>query len=152
MTRRRRSGFTFIELLVSMTIVGILASVAIPKYRDVKRMALSAQLIGDFDVVRNAALTFYVDSSYFPREASMGQTPRNMGRYLPETFEFTKQHWRLDYEHIVIRPSRWFAGLDIVGISARTTDPDLRDFTMKRLGPGTTVRYGSKVMYVISGL
>jgi len=34
---RRRGGFTFVELLVSMTVIGILSAVAVPKYIDLKR-------------------------------------------------------------------------------------------------------------------
>lgn len=150
--KRSRPAFTFIELLVSMTIVGILATVAVPKYRGLKRKAQAAQLIGDFDVVRHAALTFYVDSGYYPREVGRGVIPAGLRSALPAAFSFTKEDWTLDYDHIQIRPSRWFPGLDIVGISARTSDPQLSDFAMKTLGPGTTVKFSGKLMYLISGL
>jgi prepilin-type N-terminal cleavage/methylation domain-containing protein len=48
----RREGFTLIELLIVVVIIGVLASIAIPKFANTKDQAYSAQLRSD---LRNLA-------------------------------------------------------------------------------------------------
>jgi prepilin-type N-terminal cleavage/methylation domain-containing protein len=57
MTSRR--GFTFIELLVVITIIGILASIAIPKYRGTKERALVSAMISDLRNIVSSQEGFY---------------------------------------------------------------------------------------------
>ena len=57
MTSRR--GFSLIELLTVITIIGILASIAIPKYRGTKERALVASMISDLRNLVAAQEGFY---------------------------------------------------------------------------------------------
>jgi len=41
---RRRAGFTLIELLIVVVVIGLLAALAVPKYRDTKRVAHLAEM------------------------------------------------------------------------------------------------------------
>lgn len=152
MTRRRRVGFTLAELMVSVTIIGLLSSIAIPKYRTIKRRAIATQIIGDFDVVRVAALSFFVDSGYFPDEANAGNVPANMGMYLPNTFEFKKPEWTLDYEQYVVKQSMKVSGQEIIGIAAQTADKALGETAMALLGNGASVMINGKLTFIISGM
>lgn len=152
MTRRRRVGFTLAELMVSVTIMGLLSSIAIPKYRTIKRRAIATQIIGDFDVVRVAALSFFVDSGYFPDEANAGNVPANMGMYLPNTFEFKKPEWTLDYEQYVVKQSMKVSGQEIIGIAAQTADKALGETAMALLGNGASVMINGKLTFIISGM
>lgn len=129
--KRRRGGFTFVELLVSMTIVGILASVAIPKYRAVKRQALATQIVGDVDVVRVATMNFFADSGYYPREIGAGHVPNGMTRYLPLNFKFMKPDWTLDYDNVQLRQ-----GGQLVGLSFITADASLGTTAIKPFATG----------------
>ena len=40
----RRLGFTLIELLIVLVVVGLLAALAVPKYRETKRLAYLAEM------------------------------------------------------------------------------------------------------------
>jgi general secretion pathway protein G len=72
---RGRVGFTFIELLVVVTIVGLLSSIAVPKYRAMKQRAQATNVLGDLQVVRVAVLNYYADYQQFPVEAGPGTAP-----------------------------------------------------------------------------
>ena len=40
----RRTGFTLIELLIVLVVIGLLAALAVPKYRETKRVAYVAEM------------------------------------------------------------------------------------------------------------
>ena len=147
---KRRRGFTFVEIMVSMTIVGLLSTVAVPKYIDLKRKANTTRVIGDFQTVRVAVMSFYADSSYFPKEAGAGVVPDNLAKYLPIGFKFTRDQWTLDYE-------KWDAGgvggSDvIVGVTVVTQDLALGETTSRVLGNVPQVSYSPSFTFIISGL
>jgi prepilin-type N-terminal cleavage/methylation domain-containing protein len=153
MSARRRAGFTFIELLASMTIVGILSAIALPKFRDVKTRATATQIVGDFDVVRLAAMSFYVDSGYFPTESGSGNAPKALKKYLPNNFQFTKAQWTLDYENWETKTQTKYTKTGImVGVSITTKDKALGQTAMKLLGNNPSFTVGSKYTFMISGM
>lgn len=149
----RRGGFTFIEVLMVVSIIGILAAVALPKFRDVQRRARATQLLGDFDVLRHATLSFYVDSGYFPPEVSRAAMPRNLRPYLPSGFLMAKPLWTMDYENWELQKRSRFTKTGIaVGISFTTTgDRELGATAMRLAGnrPGYTM--GRKYTFLIAG-
>ncbi len=53
------AGFTLIELVIVIVILGILASVAIPKYEDMREQARTATLKGQLGSIRSAVSIQY---------------------------------------------------------------------------------------------
>jgi prepilin-type N-terminal cleavage/methylation domain-containing protein len=152
-TRRRRAGFTFIELLVVVTIVGILSSIAVPKVLEVRRRATATQIMGDFDVVRHASLSFYVDSQYFPAEAGSGRVPPGLKTYLPTNFSMKKPQWTMDYENWTLKTqSRYTKTGIVIGVSFTTRDKALGQAAMKLIGNAPSFTVGSKYTFMISGM
>jgi len=61
-----RAGFTLIELLIVMTIIGILAAMAIPTYRNAVIKAKEAVLKRDLFVLRDVIDQYYTDKGTYP--------------------------------------------------------------------------------------
>ena len=51
----RRRGFTIIELLAVMIVIGLLAGIALLKYIDLRHRARAVQVASDLETVRLAA-------------------------------------------------------------------------------------------------
>lgn len=56
----RQQGFTLIELMITVAIVGVLAAIAIPSYRDFTVRARLAEVIGQMSACKLSAVDFYV--------------------------------------------------------------------------------------------
>lgn len=137
--------------MMAVTIVGLLSAIAVPKFRDIRRRATAAQIMGDFDAMRYAALSFYVDSGYFPAEAGSGSIPRGLKNYLPFNYKMKKPQWTLDYENWETKTQSKYTKTGVViGVSFTTSDKPLGQTAMKLIGnaPGFTV--GSKYTFLIS--
>jgi general secretion pathway protein G len=81
-TRRSQSGFTLIELIVVVTIVGILASVALINVRYATRKANEAALKDNLFTMRKAIDTYYGDKQHYP--ATLDALVPNYLRSIPK--------------------------------------------------------------------
>jgi prepilin-type N-terminal cleavage/methylation domain-containing protein len=151
--RRRKGGFTFVELLISMIVVGCLSAIAVPKYIDLKRRANTTKVIGDFQAVRVAVMSFYADSSYFPLESGPGQIPNNLTKYLPVNFTFTRAEWTLDYENWEVGQGSGFTNASaLIGVTIICQDPVLGETTSRLLGNVPQVANTPSVTFMVSGM
>ena len=58
---RRPRGFTLIELMIVVAIIGILAAIAIPKFAELIRKSAEGQLKGNLGAMRSALSIYYGD-------------------------------------------------------------------------------------------
>ena len=63
--RRRRAGFTLVELLVVIVILGILAGMAIPRFKNTKAKAHSAALRTDLRNLVTAEESFFYSNNHY---------------------------------------------------------------------------------------
>ena len=99
--RARRSsqkGFTLIELIIVVTIIGILAGIAIMNVRFAQRKAREAALMDNLATMRKAIDNFYADKQRFP--ADLNELVPNYMRAVPKD-PITKQ---ADWEVIMDDP------------------------------------------------
>ncbi len=60
--RSGERGFTLIELMIVVAIIGILAAIAIPKFADLVKKAQEGKTRGNLSAVRSALSIYYGDS------------------------------------------------------------------------------------------
>jgi general secretion pathway protein G len=65
---RRSAGFTLIELLVVMTIIGVLLTLAVPRYFRTVQHSKETVLRKDLSVVRESIDRYYGDLGQYPEE------------------------------------------------------------------------------------
>ena len=61
MGRPTRRGFTLIELMIVVAIIGILAAIAIPKFADLLRKSREGATKGNLGALRSALTIYYAD-------------------------------------------------------------------------------------------
>lgn len=68
--RDERTGFTLIELLIVVVIIGILASIAIPKFQSVREKAFLSAARADLRNLANLQGVYYNDNYTYSTDAS----------------------------------------------------------------------------------
>jgi len=64
--RRRKRGFTLLELLIVIAIIGILSTIAMPQLKDMPRRAAEAVLKTDLRTMRDCINQYYGDKGHYP--------------------------------------------------------------------------------------
>ena len=95
----KRSGFTLIELLIVVVIIGILASIAIPKFSSVREKAYFAAMKSDLKNLANLQDVYYNDNySYSTDPAALGFT--NSEGVVVTFSEGTNTGWSATASHL----------------------------------------------------
>jgi prepilin-type N-terminal cleavage/methylation domain-containing protein len=85
----KKRGFTLMELLIVIAIIGILVSVSVVSYSSAQKKSRDSRRIGDMKAIQNAWEQYYADNTAnYPSDAScsFSQTPvpgKMSGTYLP---------------------------------------------------------------------
>ncbi len=116
-----RKGFTLIELMIVVIIIGILAAIAIPKYISVTKKAEAARVISDFRVIASAVQMYVGETGEYPPDYYPGGIPRELRPYFADGFSFNLRPTldvRYDWENWVPYGYR----VIVYGVSVTTDD------------------------------
>ena len=80
---KNQSGFTLLELLVTISIVGILAATGISKYAAYKERAKISAAFEELRVLRGAFYAYITDEEELPSDVGIGEVPDGMENLVP---------------------------------------------------------------------
>jgi len=129
--KRAEAGFSLIELIVVVTIIGILASVAVVQVRNVQRKAQEAALKDNLFEMRKAIDNFYADKQRYPND--LNELVPNYLRKIPKD-PITKAE---DWETVQDNPSDPDQAADTNPDNAMQNGPGVID--VKSKAPGETL-------------
>lgn len=143
-------------------VIGILAAIAVPKYRTAKDRALAAQVVAEMLTVRKAAFQAFSDNGSWPADAPPGVIPPTLVAALGDNYPFLRDGYTLDWDivdvggtvsaAIVARALRESVASIVrsqLGADAQgTSDPTSVTFVVERIGasaaaPGAGANGGS---------
>ncbi len=149
MTRR---GYTIIELLMVMIVLGILAALALLRYIDLRQHAEVASIVSDLNNVRLGAYNYWADRNAFPPDAAPGVMPAGMEPYMRTGFRFNRSNYTLDWENFQGPDGSSGAGGMQVGIVVTASSSHLLDLLARRAGGSLPFFIsGSSVTFILVG-
>lgn len=89
----RTTGFTLIEMLVVMTIIGVLLTIAVPRYFHSVDKSRETVLRDDLAIMRKALDQFYSDNGKYPDTLDELVTRRYLRRIPPDPITESAKTW-----------------------------------------------------------
>lgn len=77
-----KSGFTLVEIMVVVVIIGLVAAIAIPAFVRAREASQNARLASDMRVYVGAVETFTLATGLYPEDSTSGGVPDGMEPYL----------------------------------------------------------------------
>ncbi len=94
-----RKGFTLIELLIVVVIIGILATIAIPKFSNVKERAYVAAMKSDLRNLVTTEETYFADNLTYGSIANLGSAYSSSAGVTVATSAVTASGWSASATH-----------------------------------------------------
>ena len=123
-TRRKDAGFTLIELMIVMAIIGVLAVVAVPSFVGAIRQAREAVLKEDLHVLRAAIDSYTMDKQKAP-QALDDLVQDGYLREIPvDPITHSKDSWVTDTSDTLSSVEQTDSGIDDIHSGSQETGSD----------------------------
>lgn len=91
--RKQQKGFTLIELLIVVTIIGILAGIAVVNVKNAKRKASEAVLKANLALMRKGIDDYYADKQKYPASLQELVDAKYMRKLPPDPITESPDTW-----------------------------------------------------------
>jgi len=112
-----RQGFTLVEVMMVVVIIGLLASFAIPAFMKVRQQSYASSIANNFRVYRAEFEMFVMEFGYWPDDANPSEVPDGMEGRLNRFWEGFETEDEWDWERNAVNVS---VGISLQG--GRTSD------------------------------
>jgi len=106
----RARGFTLIEILIVITIISILLSIAIPQYRQSLRRARESVLLENLYILRSTIEQFTIDKERAPGSLDELVSERYL-RAIPPDITGRSDTWQVEFCDDFISPEQTITGI-----------------------------------------
>ena len=139
-------GFTVLEIMIAVLIIGVLAALSVPIYQHINRSSRNARFISDLRTFSQAYETYAMKYGKWPPTADAGVVPTGMSGELQDSHWIASNsiggNWKWDYNHP--RANGFIAGISVMGVTVSDsqmleidTKMDDGDFTTGSFIKGT---------------
>lgn len=78
----RRRGFTLVEIMIVVVIIGILTLLALPAFRIVRRNSQATLLANDYRAFKSVLEVYALENGEWPSDTGPGQFPPELAGYI----------------------------------------------------------------------
>ncbi len=142
-------GFTLVEMLMVLIVLGILTGLGLLKYIDLRNTARTAALVADVRAIQIGAINYYADHEAWPPESGVGQVPLGLEKYLSGGLaaSLDRTYYVLDYENVELEDD-----VPLIGVAVESADAKLlAKFVSTFAGKSPFIMVGGRLTYFISG-
>ncbi len=82
----RSSGFTLVEIMIVVAVIGLLAAMALPAFQRVRERSVATRIANDLRQYAAAFERYSLENGEWPAAASAGTIPAEMETYLPANY------------------------------------------------------------------
>ena len=119
MRQHKRRGFTFVEVLTVMVVMGVLAGIGVPRIRNMKERSYQATLRSDLGALRTAEEAYYAENLRYTTDLSLLDFRRSSNVEITIVTTDPLKGWRALARHTwLATPCTTAAGADAVGVEA----------------------------------